>query len=111
MDEAAHRLRNAHSQNAYLIPAVLDIPHGQPSGLRRGSNWEDEDYIVHAPPEFMAMWRPAEKAWLQSVWDSPDFRDFVQTHIDLVRQLTHEPRGEKRTALVNALYALPNAKS
>ncbi len=53
------------------------------------------------------MWRPEEKAWLLSVWDSADFKDFVQTHIDLVRQLTHEPRGEKRTALVKALYALP----
>lgn len=111
VDEAAHRLRNAHSQNVYLIPAVLGIPHGQPSGLRRGSNWEDEDYIAHAPSEFLSVWRQEEKAWLQSIWNSADFKDFVQTHISLVRQLTHEPRGEKRTALVKALYALPNSKS
>lgn len=106
-DEAAKWLRNVHSRNVYLIPAVLGIPHDQPSGLWRGSNWEDEDYIAHAPPEFLTMWRPAEKTWLHSVWDRPDFKDFVQTHISLVRQLTDEPRGERRSTLVKKLYALP----
>ncbi len=48
-DEAAKRLRNAHSQNVYLIPAVLGIPHGQPSGLQRGANWEDEELYRPCP--------------------------------------------------------------
>lgn len=42
VDEAAHRLRNVHSQNVYLIPTVLGIPHGQPSGLRRGDSGGDK---------------------------------------------------------------------
>lgn len=103
---AALRLRDAHFQNVYLIPAVLGIPHGQPSGLRRGSNWEDEDYLSRAPSAFLTMWRPEEKQWLQSVWDSAGFREFVQAHIDIMRQLSEEPAGEKRSALVRALYAL-----
>ncbi len=110
MDEASHRLRNVHFQNVYILPAILGIPHGQPSGLRRWSNWEAEDYITQAPLEFLTLWRPEEKAWLQSVWDSPHFKDFVQAHINLAQQLTHELRGEKRTALVNALHALTHAK-
>lgn len=103
---AAQRLRNAHFQNVYLIPAILGIPHGQPSGLRCGSNRQDEDYIACAPPAFLTLWRAEERAWLQSIWDSADFRGFVQAHIGIMRQLSGEPVGEKRSNLVKALYAL-----
>lgn len=106
-DKAVERLRRAHAENVYMIPAILGIPHGQPK-VRRGSNWQDEEYILGAPPEFLAMWHPEEKKWLRSVWESLEFREFVQTHINLVSQLDHEPVGSKRSALVDALYALPS---
>jgi len=105
-DKAVNRLRYAHTQNAYMIPAILGIPHGQPS-IDRSSNWEYEEYILNGPQEFLTMWRPEEKAWMKSVWDSPEFKAFVQTHLDLVSQLARESVGPKRTELVNALSSLP----
>ncbi len=109
--QAAERLKLAHMANTYIIPAILDIPHGQPE-VRRWSNWQDEEYIRQAPQEFLAMWRLEEKAWLKSVWEKPDFRDFVQTHMELMCKLDREPRGPGRKALVEVLSALcENGKS
>ena len=105
-DKAIYLLRHAHAANPYLIPTILGILHGQPK-VRRGSNWQDEEYILGAPPEFLTLWRSEEKAWLRLVWESAEFIEFVQMHIELVSRLAAEPPSLKRSALVEALSALP----
>lgn len=111
VEQAAHRLRRAYAENVFLIPAILGVPHGQSSGLRRGSNWQEAEYVAQAPHEFLTLWRVDEKIWLRSVWDSHAFKDFVRAHMNLEQQLFLEQRGEKRTALVKAFYALAEEKA
>jgi hypothetical protein len=108
-ENAVMRLHRAHTENIYMIPAVIGIPHGQPVG-RWGSNWEWKEYIDHAPQEFLSMWRVDEKKWLKSAWDSVEFREFVKIFNQLLVQLEQEPRGPKRSVLVDALYELRYGK-
>ena len=106
-DEARYRLRRAHIANPYFIPALLAVAHGQPD-VRRGCNWNDEEYLLGGPQEFLDVWRPEEKAWLRSIWESPAFIEFVRTHISIVSQLACVPVGPKRSELVELLHALPS---
>jgi hypothetical protein len=106
-DELHYRLRRAHTANPYFIPALLAVAHGQPD-VRRGCNSEDEEYLLGGPQVFLGMWRPEEKAWLRSVWESPAFVEFVRTHISIVSQLAHAPVGPERSQLVELLHALPS---
>lgn len=101
-----YRLRRTHCGNPYIIPACLGVAHGQPI-VHRGSNWEEESYVLDAPQILFAPWQPQELAWLKTVWKSGEFREFVKDHIEIVSQLAVEPVGRRRTALVNALFALP----
>jgi hypothetical protein len=105
-DELHYRLRRAHIANPYFIPALLGIAHGQPD-VRRGCNWRDEEYLLDGPQEFLRVWRPEEKAWLRSVWESPAFVEFVRTHISIVSQLAEAPVGPERSELIEQLFALP----
>ncbi len=104
-EEAVYRLRRAHFANPYLIPAILDIPHGQPE-VRRGCNWEEQEYVTEAPPQFLNVLQTFDRAWLKTVWQSSDFQEFVKTHIDLETKLANEPVGLSRTALIEAIHAL-----
>ena len=105
-EEAIYRLRCAHCANVYILPALLKVAHGQPD-VKRASNWQEEEYINNGPQEFLNLWQPEELAWLKSVWEGQEFREFVQMHSDLVRKISDEPVGPRRSALVDALHAMP----
>lgn len=106
-DDARYRLRRAHIANPYFIPALLAVAHGQPD-VRRGCSWEREEYLLGGRQEFLGVWRPEEKAWLRSVWESSAFVEFVRTHISIVSQLAYAPVGPERPELVELLHALPS---
>ncbi len=104
-EESIYRLRRAHFANTYLIPAILEIPYGQPD-LRRGGNWEEQEYVMEGPTQFLAVWQSNDRSWLKEVWQSPGFQAFVQTHSELEGKLAKEPAGPARTVLVEAIHAL-----
>lgn len=104
-EEAVYRLKRVHLANPYILPAILNIPHGQPD-VRRGSNWHKEDYVAEAPPEFLRMWTESERRWLQTVWDNQEFKALVKEHVKLVSALSDEPVGPRRSELVGRLFSL-----
>ncbi|HEY8272871.1 MAG TPA: hypothetical protein VIG33_18400 [Pseudobdellovibrionaceae bacterium] len=105
VNDAVFRLRCAHLSNPYMIPALLKIPHGQPS-VRRGSNWEEELYIMETSAPFFEVWAESEQAWLRQTWNSPEFTALVKEHISIRKALEAVPVGPRRTELVERLFSL-----
>lgn len=105
MEAAAAKLRQTMVRNLYLIPALIgeepDIPE-----IRHGSNWEEPDYVEYAPPEYFALWDESELDWARKTYDSPPLREVRESYISICKQLESEPRGPKRSQLVEEKYRL-----
>lgn len=76
-----------------LIHASLSCPVG-------------DNLTALPPPEIFALWDEAALQWACETYNSPELRTVRERYVDIQRQLKTEPRGPKRTQLVNAAFEL-----
>jgi len=102
---AKRKLRQVMFSNIYLIPALLgkeikihDIWHG--------SNLEVPSHINWIPDEYFDLWSEDELKWLESCWQSDEFRQIHETIIELGRKIKYLSRGFERSQALDALYEL-----
>lgn len=86
--------------NIYLLHHFLqqDLPNPAITPL---SNWESIEFIEYLTYEKEQEELADFAAWLEETMAGETFQRFAQQHIDLEIQLTNEPVGPKRSALVD----------
>jgi hypothetical protein len=107
--QAGQRLRQTMLSNLYLIPHLLGREQDE-LDIWHGSNYEQKEFLEYVPPEIWALWDSSALRWVQKMYDSPEFRRIRARYIEIHEQLKSEPRGPRRSALVDEAFSLQNRK-
>ena len=105
-DETAARqkLGQAMLANLYLLPRLFG------ESMERLEFWSCSDawpeYVDDLPPEFFEIWTPLEREWARQLYASEHFTRTRTEFIEIGLQLEHEPRGPRRSRLVDKAWDL-----
>ncbi|MCP4683005.1 MAG: hypothetical protein GY864_11785 [Desulfobacterales bacterium] len=104
-DAAKHMLADAMLSNLYLIPSIMgqeikeyDIWHS--------SSDEDIDYVEYIPEEIRMNIKDSEIQWMDTLFNSPEFRRIRKRYIEIYHDLQHTKQIEERKKLLNESYSL-----
>lgn len=104
-ERAADKLRQTMLSNLYLIPHLLGRDQEE-LDIWHGSNYEEKGYLDYVPPEIWGLWNAPALRWAAETYDSPALSRVRERHIEILRQLESEPRGPRRSELVDELFRL-----
>ena len=103
--EAFNKLYRTMLENLYLVPILLGrIP--QRLDIWHGSNFAWIEYAYDAPQALLDLWDDVALQWAREVSEHPAVVEKVARYVAIHRELKNEPRGPRRTALVDEAYAL-----
>jgi hypothetical protein len=98
----------ADAQVRFLLPRLLGK---NVDGLRVSADSDElaMTYLDYVPEEYFELWKEKELLSASTLYDA-ELSTVLGRYIEIERELEHEPRGERRTRLVNELYdlKLPN---
>jgi hypothetical protein len=103
--EGFNKLYQTMLENLYLVPFLLGR-NPQPLDIWHGSNLGWIEYAVEIPRELLSLWDDVALQWAREVSKNPVVVEKVARHVAIHRELKSEPRGPRRTALVNEAFAL-----
>jgi len=103
--EAFNKLYQTMLENLYLVPFLLGR-NPQPLDIWHGSNLGWIEYAVEIPRELLSLWDDVALRWAREVSKNPVVVEKVARYVAIHRELKSEPRGPRRTALVNEAFAL-----
>ena len=103
--EAFNKLYQTMLENLYLVPFLLGR-NPQPLDIWHGSNFEWIEYAFELPQELLGLWDDVALKWARDVSEHPAVVEKVARYVVIHRELKSEPRGPRRTALVNEAFAL-----
>ncbi len=103
--EAFNKLYQTMLENLYLVPFLLGR-NPQPLDIWHGSNLGWIEYTVEIPRELLSLWDDVALQWAREVSKNPVVVEKVARYVAIHRELKSEPRGPRRTALVNEAFAL-----
>ena len=78
--KATAKLLETMLQNIYLLPILLGAPPDS-YDIWHGSNMEQPDYIIQAPPDFLPQLSKQERSWIAEQFDSFRFRRFREEYV------------------------------
>jgi tetratricopeptide (TPR) repeat protein len=110
--EATLKLRQAMLSNLYLIPRLLGIAQDKldiaQDELDFGYyfNLFQKEDVEYMPPEIWALWDEVALQWAEETYYSPGFQQVRDRFIEIQEQLKSEPRGPKRSELVDEAFRL-----
>jgi tetratricopeptide (TPR) repeat protein len=110
LEEAALRLRQAMLSNLYMIPRLLGIEQEE-LDLRYGSMEAEKDYLAYAAPEIWTLWDDEARAWARRMYECDDFQRVRERYIEIHELLRSEPRGPRRSCLVEEMSALASGQN
>ena len=102
--EAFNKLYQTMLENLYLVPFLLGR-NPQPLDIWHGSNLGWIEYAVEIPRELLSLWDDVALQWAREVSKNPVVVEKVARYVAIHRELKSEPRGPRRTALVNEAFA------
>ena len=103
--EAFNKLYQTMLENLYLVPFLLG-QNPRPFDIWHGSNLEWIEYAVEVPPELVSLWDDVALQWAREVSEHPAVLEKVARYVAIHRVLKSEPRGPRRSSLVNESFAL-----
>lgn len=105
--KAKYYLAELMLSNLYAIPKVLgqEIRHYQ---FRCFSSFGKKEYLDRMPSEVLAAISDEDKAWIQELYESPEFRRYKQRYVEIQTELDRAEGVEKRRPLVDELYSILN---
>jgi hypothetical protein len=109
LEAATHKLRQTMLLNLYLVPHLLGLEQAQ-LDIWHASNLDRKDYIEYTPPEIFELWDEEALQWAREAYQSPTLRQVRERYIEIYRQLKTEPRGPKRSELVQEASRLRGAE-
>ncbi len=103
--EAFNKLYQTMLENLYLVSFLLGR-NPQPLDIWHGSNFEWIEYAFELPQELLGLWDDVALKWARDVSEHPAVVEKVAHYVAIHRELKSEPRGPRRTALVNEAFVL-----
>jgi len=103
--EAFNELYQTMLENLYLVPFLLGR-NPRPLDIWHGSNFEWIEYALELPQELLDLWDDVALQWARDVSEHPAVVEKVAPYVAIHWELKSEPRGPRRTALVNEAFAL-----
>jgi hypothetical protein len=79
--------------------------------MSHGTNVNEIFELEDMPPKIFALWDNAALRWARETYNSPELRQVHNRYVDIQRQLKTEPRGPKRTQLVDEAFELRHKSS
>ena len=104
-DEAKHMLAELMLSNLYLIPNIIGLDV-QKYDIWHSSNFGDIDYVEYIPAEVRESIKESEIQWMDTSYNSFEFRRIRKRYIELFHELQHTKELEKRKILLNESYSL-----
>lgn len=105
MEAASEKLCQTMLRNLYLIPALIGVEQDR-LDIWHGTNWAEKEYVAYASAEIFPLWDQASLGWAAQVYNSLPFREVRERYIMISRQLASEPRGPKRSQLIQEKFQL-----
>jgi hypothetical protein len=109
LEAAQQKLRETMFCNLYVIPQLLKTEQRE-LDIWHWSNIAEIGHLEYIPPELFALWDEKALQWTRETYESPDMRRDRERFIEIYRQLRTEPRGPKRTALVQEAIELEHRR-
>lgn len=105
LEEGTRKLRQAMLLSPPVFARVLGESWTQLSvdAARDGLDADEASLIID---EYLGLWTPDEFGWALGLYHRTDFARARERHVEIERLLKHEPRGERRTQLVEEMFAL-----
>ena len=104
---ASNKLIQTMLQNLYLIPHLLGLSPER-FDIWHGSNYADIEHLNYLPPVILDLCTNEELTWISEQYNSENFKAIQDKYVDIHRQLETEPRGPRRTQLVEQASRLEN---
>ena len=104
-DEAKHMLAELMLSNLYLIPNIIGLDV-QKYDIWHSSNFEDIDYVEYIPAEVRESIKESEIQWMDTLYNSFEFRRIRKRYIEIFHELQHTKELEKRKDLLKESYSL-----
>lgn len=99
LEAAAQKLRRTMFANLYLLPYLFGLE--QPElDIWHGSNWTEPEHLYEIPQEVFELWDEDALKWAKAIYSHPDTQKERDRYIEIHRQLKTEPRGPRRSQLV-----------
>lgn len=108
-EAATYKLRQTMLSNLYLIPHVLELEQAD-LDIWHGSNIAERHHIKDIPKEVFDLWGEEALEWLDDTYHSPTLARIRQRYIAIEHELKTEPRGPRRTQLVEEAFSLQYGK-
>ena len=91
--------------NRYLLARLLE---DDSEDLNVGTQTDELAlyYLDYVPSQFFTIWTREELVWARDKYHDEEFTAVRRRFIEIERQLEHEPRGERRSRLVQELSGL-----
>lgn len=105
LEAAAGKLRQTMLSNLLLIPQLLGHPEDE-IGLDDETLFSEKFYMEYAPVEIFTLWDEAALNWLTEIYQSSDLKAVRERYIAIQQQLATEPRGPRRSQLVEEASAM-----
>ncbi len=103
--EARYRLAKLMLSNLYVIPHILGRDIAQ-YDMWHSSNYETPDYVAYIPDEVERNIGESEIEWMKALYDSPEFRNIRQRHVQIFHELQNVHDPDRRRALVDESHTL-----
>lgn len=94
--------------NIYLLPDLLGIQMDSIE-ISHLSNQEEKEYLEYFPEQVRRAITAEDLDWIRERYETEPFKQAMKRYIEIKTELKHTPPGEKRSALVDELYALSDA--
>lgn len=107
--KAKTKLRCAMLENRYTLPKLLDL-HDKEAGIRPDRDGLALMQLEDIPDAYFSQWSDEERAWAFKLFTSETWAKLRERFSEIEAQLETEPRGPRRTALVNELYGLRKSR-
>lgn len=108
-EAATHKLRQTMLSNLYLIPHLLELEQAD-LDIWHGSNIAERLHLKCIPEEVFDLWDEEALEWLDDTYHSPPLTRIRERYIAIEHALKTEPRGPRRTRLVEEASSLRYGK-
>jgi len=104
-EKAKAKLKCCMLENRYVLPKLLDLDRGE-VGIVADRDGLALMYLEDVPDAYYGVWSDEEKQWALDHFSSQEWVKLRARYFEIEALLEDEPRGERRSALVDEKFGM-----